>query len=749
MRWPTPQDYNEAVQNPQQNFGDDELKDGSLTLDQLGLPRPVSGNFATVYKVNCPQAAWAVRCFLHNFQDQQERYDATAKHLANLHSPYLCDFTFIEEGIKVKSQWYPILKMEWVEGEHLDQYVRANLHDSQKLNALAEKFRLMVFELARSGIAHGDLQHGNILLVNDQVRLVDYDCMFVPALAGFKSNELGHRHYQHPLRRRSTFSASLDNFSSWVIYTSLLSLSIDPSLYSQLHVAEECLLFKDIDFEEPRLSKSFTVLEHHSSDKIRDSVKYIRHLLSLAPDEIPPLTEQPDQTDIEELVPWTDHPQWMRRQIVDEAMKERGFSSSSPMENFAPGFMERPQEPGIKLIVEDANAIAASSSGAIRSSATTSSTTNTAVIMPAAVASGTGLQVLAPPAVPSEPASTGLTAQNIATTLSGTILLANIPISQPLPAWSPPAAPQSNTQTSKNLLGDQTHITGIVLLVVLLLFCLSQATWETANKNSITQYPKVAETDKGAEKSEIAHKGPVATSIRELDRAQAQAEHLLKANKAYDAIKILTAAISSADSVDRMDDSVSDRVMKLKLSLAEAYDVTGQHSFAGNIFGELLDTYDNADLDLAHAKHHLAIKDYSYAANLFHSVKYDCLNHGLTPENDQRLGVALRMLVETGLQELAHNQSGTSELKFAFDALESHPNHASGVLKYFRERVKTIPPAPAETALEAANNVATLFPGKGNRDLSDFRTIYRQVALANDDQETASQQDRLLANEKN
>jgi hypothetical protein len=685
MRWPTPQDYNEAVQNPQQNFGDDELKDGSLTLDQLGLPRPVSGNFATVYKVNCPQAAWAVRCFLHNFQDQQERYDATAKHLANLHSPYLCDFTFVEEGIKVKSQWYPILKMEWVEGEHLDQYVRANLHHSQKLNALAEKFRLMVFELARSGIAHGDLQHGNILLVNDQIRLVDYDCMFVPALAGFKSNELGHRHYQHPLRRRSTFSANLDNFSSWVIYTSLLSLSIDPSLYNQLHVAEECLLFKDIDFEEPRLSKSFTVLEHHSSDKIRDSVKYIRYLLSLAPDEIPPLTEQPDQTDIEELVPWTDHPQWMRRQIVDEAMKERGFSSSSPMENFAPGFMERPQEPGIKLIVEDTNAFAATSAGAISSSATTSSTTNSAVINPAAVASGTGLQVLAPPAVPSmHPAASYTSTQSISNEIP--ILTADLP----LPAWSPPTPPQSVAPKQFHFFKDENHVTGIVLVTILLLFCLSQVQWDASRKSSLVSKPAAATNELTAESLNI-------------EQIQTQAADLLKANKPQEAIKILQAAIVAAE---HKYSPSSEPVADLKLSLVKAYYAAGAHDKADPLFQQILHTYDfygrsTVDTELEHGKHYLAVKDYLDAERHFYAVFNATVENGFSSQNDEKIADAISMLIETGLQELeTGDATGRWDLHEAFDSLRLQPKHTNEILRKLKERLKTVSKLTADTALQ-------------------------------------------------
>ncbi|QLQ08322.1 MAG: hypothetical protein HZY76_21580 [Anaerolineae bacterium] len=52
--------------------------------------------------------------------------------------------------------------------------------------------------LQTHGIAHGDLQHGNVLVAADELRLIDYDGMYVPPLSGRESHEIGHRNYQHP-----------------------------------------------------------------------------------------------------------------------------------------------------------------------------------------------------------------------------------------------------------------------------------------------------------------------------------------------------------------------------------------------------------------------------------------------------------------------------------------------------------------------------------------------------------------------
>jgi hypothetical protein len=93
MPWPTPQDYQEAVQNPGTAFDDAELRAARPEEDALGLPRAVTGGFASVYKLTAPSGrAWAVRCFLRDVPDQQKRYDLIGRELARLNLPYTTAF---------------------------------------------------------------------------------------------------------------------------------------------------------------------------------------------------------------------------------------------------------------------------------------------------------------------------------------------------------------------------------------------------------------------------------------------------------------------------------------------------------------------------------------------------------------------------------------------------------------------------------------------------------------------------------
>lgn len=297
MGWPTPQDYNEALQAPQVCFFDSELKTGQVGLDSFGLPRPISGAFASVYRVSCSRQ-WAVRCFLHSIADLNDRYRALSECIAHDQLDFTVPFQFLEKGIRVKSEWVPILKMEWVEGLPLDMYLRRNIGQPSTINEMAEQFALMVLAMYEAGIAHGDLQHGNILVTSSGLKLVDYDNMYVPALSGRYSNEIGHRNYQHPGRSREHFGPVLDNFSAHVIYQSLKIIAAAPAA---LDMETEGLLFTREDFLAPEHSVNFRLLENHDNRDVAVCAKTIRCLLKYSCAEVPRLDSPPVVEDVSPL----------------------------------------------------------------------------------------------------------------------------------------------------------------------------------------------------------------------------------------------------------------------------------------------------------------------------------------------------------------------------------------------------------------------------------------------------------------
>ena len=288
MGWPTPQEYNEAIQNPRSAFADAELQAGQPVLTPLGLPRPITGAFASVYQLVCAnQRTYAVRCFLREFGDQQERYAAISAHLAGKRLPYMTNFTYLAQGIRVNGRWYPILKMEWLEGDALQVYIERNLDNPFALLNLAEQWVMMTKRLRTEQIGHGDLQHGNVIVSSGQLRLIDYDGMYVPALAGRQSHEIGHRNYQHPQRSEREFGPNVDHFSTWVVYTSLAALTVEPQLWRAHGGGDECLLFRREDFEQPRRSRIFRTLEASSDARVRELAGVFESVVQLPAHRVP------------------------------------------------------------------------------------------------------------------------------------------------------------------------------------------------------------------------------------------------------------------------------------------------------------------------------------------------------------------------------------------------------------------------------------------------------------------------------
>lgn len=287
MAWPSLQDYQEAIQTPSLAFEDADLRGGAPELNQLGLPKPRSGNFATVYRVSVGGRSWAVRCFTREVTDQRERYAAITLHLRSVRLPYMVGFDYLPRGIRIRGTWFPILKMEWVSGEQLVAFLKNRLGNASALLGLAGRWVAMLTALSKAGIAHGDLQHGNVIVVNGEPRLVDYDGMFVPALAGKQCAEQGHANYQHPQRSLTDFGPRLDNFSGWTIYISLVALAIDPALWNQVKGGDECLLFRRSDFTDPARSQIFTLLASSRNEQLQSLGEFYRELLRLSVNQIP------------------------------------------------------------------------------------------------------------------------------------------------------------------------------------------------------------------------------------------------------------------------------------------------------------------------------------------------------------------------------------------------------------------------------------------------------------------------------
>lgn len=268
MPWPMSQDYNEAIQSPNSGFADAELCGGQPVTNAMGMPLPRSGNFADVYEfVGASGAKWAIKCFTREVPGLQERYGEISKHLLQANLPFIVDFNYLAKGIQIHGQWYPVLKMQWVDGSLLNEFIRNNLDKPALLDGLGQIWVRMGMRLREARMAHADLQHGNVILIPGRkasslaVKLIDYDGMWVPALEGKKSGEVGHPAYQHPQRlKQGTYSADVDRLPLLAIACALRCLVVGGKPLWDRYDNGDNLLFREADLQNPSESALFKEL---------------------------------------------------------------------------------------------------------------------------------------------------------------------------------------------------------------------------------------------------------------------------------------------------------------------------------------------------------------------------------------------------------------------------------------------------------------------------------------------------------
>jgi hypothetical protein len=172
--------------------------------------------------------------------------------------------------------------MQWIEGCSLDKHVETHLQRPQALLDLAASLITMVHELEQRQLAHGDLQHGNLVITPSGLKLVDYDGMFVPAFRGKPAPEMGLPSYQHPRRTAADYAVGLDRFALIVMSTGLCALAVDPTLWYEFYTGDN-LLFTARDFKDPHNSKLFQRLSSLADPQLKRLVDTLRSACAQPP----------------------------------------------------------------------------------------------------------------------------------------------------------------------------------------------------------------------------------------------------------------------------------------------------------------------------------------------------------------------------------------------------------------------------------------------------------------------------------
>jgi hypothetical protein len=235
-----------------------------------------SGAFAAVFKGCLNGTNYAIRCFLTAEDETINRYKTICDYLYDIQASWKTECEFIENEISINGNSYPILKMEWLNGLLINQFVSNHLSDNNVLSELQKKLVSISNDLENHKIGHGDLQCGNIIITGTssdfQVKLIDYDGMYVPALANKKSIEKGRSEFQHPKRTMYNFSPEIDRFSFWVMITALEALKVDKTLWREVMQGGfntlDNFLFTIQDFLNPNQSNLFNRLYNLNSTSL-------------------------------------------------------------------------------------------------------------------------------------------------------------------------------------------------------------------------------------------------------------------------------------------------------------------------------------------------------------------------------------------------------------------------------------------------------------------------------------------------
>jgi hypothetical protein len=179
--------------------------------------------------------------------------------------------------------------MDWVEGETLDKRVESMVEkkDVRGLEKLSGLWQNAILGLREASIAHGDMQHANILTRNGSLCLVDYDGVFIPSFQGKNALEAGHRNYQHPGRASSKdFGLHIDHFSAFVIYFSILAVAADPKIWKTFH-QDESLILNEADYRTPNKSEILKKLKRSGESHVRELAAKLEHVCTQPVDAVP------------------------------------------------------------------------------------------------------------------------------------------------------------------------------------------------------------------------------------------------------------------------------------------------------------------------------------------------------------------------------------------------------------------------------------------------------------------------------
>lgn len=250
---PSASAYSDSLQHPSITLIHSALQGLVPHTSASGEPESVCGQSAIVFRMNGPAGTSALRCFTTDPTAAAARYRSLSDFQRSRRPAWLTPAGWYDDAMLVDGETVPCLLMEWVDGRTLDAEVADRIASGRQteLIALADRWRDLVAEMEGAGFAHGDLQHGNVLVDRSGgLRLVDFDGVWLSGAGLSTPNESGHPNYQHPRRiTDGLWGEGMDLFAALVIDLSLRALARRPELWR--HSGRENLIFTAADLRGP------------------------------------------------------------------------------------------------------------------------------------------------------------------------------------------------------------------------------------------------------------------------------------------------------------------------------------------------------------------------------------------------------------------------------------------------------------------------------------------------------------------
>ena len=288
-QWPSIASIEYAMEKIEEYTKHKELEKCKMELTKKGLLNQFQGAFAVIYKgIDDKKQDCAFRLFTRRNTKAMDRYNKLSNYFDEkkiFDSNYFTKFEYIPRAVEIfintkdtenkKTKDFPIIKMGWVNGDSLENFIQKT-NSKDEIKKLSENFLDMVNTLENLKIAHGDLHPKNIL-VDDKLnlRLVDYDCIYIPNVFTNEQPENGDADCQHPHRSSFDYDEKLDRFSALVIYLGLLAMSENIDI--KYHKDSKEFPFSKTDFLNPTSSELFLKLEN---EKMSSNVRFLTKKLS-------------------------------------------------------------------------------------------------------------------------------------------------------------------------------------------------------------------------------------------------------------------------------------------------------------------------------------------------------------------------------------------------------------------------------------------------------------------------------------